>query len=812
MHELSQTCRALLRRPGLLAAALLTLALGIGVNTALFSVFKAVVLEPLPYRDPGSLTMIWSRWTGYDKTWVSFAEYQNYRENLQSFDDIALFQTFEANFTGEDPERIPAASVTPNLFEVVGVLPAQGRAFDARDVAEDRTEVVILSHGLWQGRFGGRADAVGSTISLNGRPRVVVGVMPREFRMPLDYGASAPVQMLLPARVPAFSGEMPQNGGSHGAYTIGRLLPGATLEQANAELGAMTSRWNAEGIYPPNWNFEALVVGIDDQVIGELRPALLVLLGAVGLVLLIACANVTNLLLVWSEERRRETGVRGALGAGRRRLIRQRLVESGLLAGAGAVLGLIVAWIVVRLLAASAPAALARVSETVLDGQVLAFTTAAAILAALLAGALPAIHAARINPAEAVRSGGGGNLSGRSRETVRRGIIVAEIALAVVLVIGAGLTLRSFWNLVSIDPGFDAENVVTMRVAPNQLHFPEDTDVTRYYAEVLSRVRSMPGVETAGLIRLLPIDTEIGDASVEIEGVTAPAGTYFAADWQAVSPGYFEAIGTRIVDGRSVTDGDDASAPLAILVNEAFVRVHLDGGEAVGRRMRLGFGGEPPWQTIVGVVADTRHNGITGEARPTFFRPHAQWAVPSGEPRREMTLVARTTGDAVDMLQPVRNQVVAVDGRVPVSRVQTMEEVLGGALSNQRFMLQLIAAFGALALVLAVIGVYSVMSYLVTTRRRETGIRIALGAGRSRVVWAATREGLTQAAVGVAIGLTVAAMGARLMSGLLYGVGTLDLLTYAVVAGLLLAVSLAATWLPARRAATVDPMAALRQE
>lgn len=810
-RQILQTLRTLANRGTLATAVLLTLALGVGVNTALFSVVKAVLIAPLPYSQPESVAMVWSRWEGFERTWVSVPEYHNYRETLESFDDLGLFQSTEANITEGIAERVPASAVSGNLLEVLGVVPLRGRSVDARDLAEGAEEAVMISYGMWQGRFGGRENIIGTPISVNARPRTVVGVLPADFRLPLDFATDRPSRIFFPARLPAPTGTLPQNGGSHGAYVVGRLAPGATVEQADAELAALTARLNEEGVYPENWNFSAFAIPVEAQVAGPMRSALWVLLGAVALVLLIACANVTNLLLVWSEQRRCETGVRAALGASPQRLVAQRLAESGLLALGGVVLGIGIAALLVKTLAASAPAGLARVGSAAIDGPVLAYSVGIAVFAALLSGLFPALHAVRTNPADAVRSSGKG-VGGGDGGNARGAIVAIQVALAVVLVIGAGLVLRSFWNLAGIDPGFDARSVVTMRISPNTAYYPEDTDVTRYYTRVLEDVRGLPGVESAGLIRLLPLDTDIGDSNIVIEGHNPPAGTYNPVDWQSVSPGYFESINARIVAGRDIRDGDDIAGAPVMIVNEAFVRAYFPDGNAIGKRIMNGWTPDEPWQTIVGVVADMRHNGLTTEVKPTFYRPHAQWSLAAGSPRREMTLAARTAGDAEAMLDTVRRTVAAVDPRVPVSAVQTMEQVIGGELAHQRFLLQLLVAFGVLAVVLAIIGVYSVMSYVVATRDREIGIRMALGARVGDVVWRFTQGGLVQSAIGVVIGIGVALAVTRLLSGLLHDVGAADPLTYAVVAVSLVVVAGLACWIPARRAARIDPMRALREE
>jgi putative ABC transport system permease protein len=812
MNDLRHALRSLRRSPGFTAAAVLTLALGIGVNIALFSVVKAVLLEPLPYGSPDRVAMIWSQWRDFDKTWVSIPEYHAYREGLRGFEDLALFQTFEANITEGEPERVATASVTPNLLDVLGVPAAAGRGFAPEEGIEGDSDVVLLSHGLWQARYGGDPGAVGSTLLVNGAPRTAVGVLPRGFRLPLDYTTRGPTQLLVPLVLPASTGVVPHGGGSHSYYAVGRLRDGVTAAMANAELAAHVRRLSDDGVYPPGWDFRAFAVTAPDEIVGAIRPALLVLLGAVALVLLIACANVTGLLLVRGESRRAAVAVRAALGAGRARLVRASLAESAALALAGSIIGLILAWLAVPAIAATAPAGLARVSDAAVDGRVLGFAVLIAVLASLMAGLVPALHGARIQPSAALSDGGRSNTVGRCRHTARRGIVVAQVALAVVLVAGAGLTLRSFWNLTRIDPGFEASKVLTMRLSANTAFYPDAPSVLGFQDELLRRVRAVPGVEGAGLIRLLPIDTDMGDTCIIVEGYTHPVGECAPAEWQAASPGYFEAMGQRVVHGRGFSDVDRPDAALAIIVNQEFARRYFDDGVALGRRVRFGFHPGILWHTIVGVVADARHNGLTGEIKPAFYRPHAQWQVPTGAALRSVSLVIRTAGDPRGLVTPVRDVVRSLDARVPLSRVQTMDEVLGAAVAQPRFTLQLLAAFAGLALLLAVIGVYGVVSYAVAARRRELGIRVALGAARRDVVGLALRQGIRPAALGVGLGLAGAVAGTRVLSGLLYDVATTDAATYAAVAVLCAGAALTACWLPARRAARIDPMEALRHE
>ena len=812
-QDIRHAAGLLLRTPLITAMVLLTLGLGIGANTALFSVVKAVLLAPLPYDDPDRVVMLWSQWKDFpDRTWVSAGEYGNYVETLRSLSDLSVVSQSETSITeSEQPERVGAYSVTPNLFSVLGVGMERGRAFTAEDVATDQPDEVILSHGLWMSRYGGDASAIGRTILINGAPRTIIGVLPAAFRLPLDYRTTTPAQLWFPLVLPEYTG-VPANGGSHGFYAIGRLAPGATTTSANAELAALTAQLTADGVYPADWNFNAFVVTAQDEVAGSMRPALLVLLGAVGFVLLIACANVTNLLLVRAEDRRRELSVRSALGASRLRLIRQLLTESIVLGIAGGAAGLLFAFIGVRALVGMAPATLPRMPEVQLDGAVLAFTAILGLLTALLFGLLPALHGSRTNVQAALRESGRANTAGRQRARIRQALVVTQVALAVVLVAGAGLLLRSFARLTNLDPGFNAEHVLTARLAAPSAFYAEPADVSAFYDRVLREVRTLAGVRHAGLIRVLPIDAEIGDSSIQIPGFVGSDGNGFVpADWQAASDGYFEALGMRLAEGRFFTAADRTDAEQVIIVNEAFVDAYM-GGSALDRHITFGFQPDVPPQRIVGIVRNARHNGITGDIKPTFYRPHAQWAVSTGWAARNMTLVLRSEGDPAELTSTVRAAIARVDPRLPISNVKTMDDVLSTALAQPRFTMQLLFVFSGLALALAVIGIYGVVSYVVTQRRHELGIRVALGAQPGGLVWDTLRGALVQTAIGVGSGILAAIVLTRALQSMLYDTSTTDPATYLGVGALVLGAALVASFIPARRAARADPLTAMRSD
>jgi predicted permease len=815
LKDLRYALRGLLRTPALSFVLITTLALGIGANTALFSVVKSVLLAPLPYQDPDQVVMLWSRWKDFpDRTWVSAPEYQNYTRVLKRVSSLALIQGFEVSITdGDQPLRVSSYSTTPNLFQTLGVSAAAGRTFAPGDAVQGSEDVVMLTHDLWQSRFAGDPGVIGRTLSINGEPQTIVGVLPQGFKLPLDYKTASPAQLFFPLVLPPFDGVVPQLGGSHGFYAVGRLAPGATVQSANDELRQLIARMTQDGIYTKEFAFGAFVISAPDEVAGKLRTALLVLLGAVGFVLLIACANVANLLLVRAEERRREVSVRAALGASRGRLIRQFLTENLLLSVTGGALGLLLAFLGVRTLVALAPASLPRFPEVAVDAPVLMFTAMLAVLTAVLFGLLPALQGSRAELQETLKESGRANTSSARRTRVRQMLVVSQVALAVVLVTGAGLMLKSFTRLLGIDPGFDARGVLTMRLSAPAAFYPQPGDVNSFYDRLLTEVRRLPGVQHAGMVRVLPIDMEIGDSGVQVDGYVNEQGAiYNPADWQAASDGYFEAMGMKLVAGRFFTPSDRFESEQVIIINESFVKKYFAGGDALDKRVRFAFGDSVPWQRVVGVVRNVRHNGLTGEVKATFYRPQQQWPVSTGAAARSMSLVVRSAGDPNGLIAPIRGAITRIDPRLPLSRVQTLEHVVANALAQPRFTMVLLVVFGALALTLALVGIYGVISYVVTQRRQEMGIRMALGAEPRTVVWLALRSGVFQTACGLTLGVIAAALLTRSMSGLLFETGTHDPATYALVTVLGLAATTLASWIPARRAARADPLSSLRSE
>ena len=801
LRDLKVGIRGLLRRPGFAVAAILTLALGIGANTAVFSVIKYVLLAPLPYREPDRAVVVWSKWRGFDKTWVSDAEASDYRSRVRAFTDAGAWSVTQVNLTGAgDPIRIGGAFVTPNLFDVLGTRPLAGRTFTEAEATTGPPVVAILSHGLWQRSFGGQA-VIGRSIQINGIARQVIGVMPKDFQLPTDYvvDAEEPTQIWLPYRLD------PQNRGNHGLNAAARLRDGVTLDQANGELQTLTRALTKEGQYPVDMQFSAFAVTTTDEAFAAVRPALGLVFGAVGFLLLIACANVANLLLVRADSRVREMALRCALGADRWRLVKQLLTEGAVLAVSAAAVGVGLAWIALRALVAAQAPALPRVKDVSLDLRVIGFATLLAAITLIIFALLPALRAVRVNLVDAFKEGSAQSSIGQQRQRLRGALVIAELALAVMLLAGAGLMLRSLWNLRHIDLGFNPERVLTMRLALPASQYDTPEKVNLFYRDLLTRVRVLPGVERAGLLRLLPLATSIGDWGMTIEGYTPPPGVSIPGDWQVATAGGPEALGERLITGRWLTDQDTDGALDVALINQTMAEKYWGSSQAaLGKRFRMG-GPDRPWITIVGIVGNVRHNGVTTEIKSKFYRAHGQFHRSSGNPARNMTLVVKTAGDPLLMIPTVRREVNALDSNLPMAAVQSMQDVVDTSIATPRLTGWLLGVFATLALALAAVGVYGVLSYVVTHRRQEIGVRIAMGAGPGRVLGLVLRGGLLLAGAGIALGLTLAAIATRLIGALLHGVEPLDPLTFAVAPAVLLLVAVGASVIPAWRATRVDP-------
>jgi predicted permease len=807
--DVAQAVRALGRAPGFAAAAISTLALGIGANAAMFSVVSTVLLAPLPYDRPETRVMIWSRWTGFDKTWLSEAEVMDYRRHCPSLRQVAAWSSERANLTGDgEPVRVGLAQVTANVFATLGAAPLIGRTFTPEEDRPGGEPVVVISHGLWQRRYGTAEGVLGRTILVDGTSRRVVGVMRPGFRLPTDFGedAAEPTELWVPL---ALTGE---ERGDHGLYGAAELMPGATAATATAELRDLTARLTREGLYSEAMRFTAFAVPVKDDILGRVGPALRLLLGAVAFILLIACANVANLLLVRAETRQRELAVRAALGAGRTRVALQLVAEVLVLAVPGALGGLLLAHWGLRLFAATAASSIPRAGSVAIDGRVLAFTAAVAMAAALLSGLAPVFRGLRPSLAESLREAGpSATVSGR-RQWLRGLLVVAEMSLSVVLLLGAGLMLRSLWALQHVDLGFTPRGVLTARLSVSQAGGGDPERVVGFYRQVLERVRALPGVEHAGLVRSLPLGAQIGDWGVDVDGFVETPGRSAQGDWQVVSDGAIEALGERLVRGRTFDARDATETEQVGLVNETMARKYWPGRDAISGRFRMGSREAAPWVTVVGIVADVRHNGVVAPIKEKFYRPHAQFHRSTGFAPVSMSLVVRTAGDPLALAAPLRAAVREVDPLVPVSTVRPMNEIVADSMATPRLAGALLALFATVALVLSAVGIYGVLSHVVARRRQEIGIRMAIGAEPWQVLRLVLSQGVRLSAAGVGLG-TLGALGlTRGLGGLLHDVRPHDPLTFALVPVLLTGVALLASFVPARRATRVDPVASLRSE
>ena len=816
LQDLRYGARSLGRSPAFTAVAVLALALGIGANSAVFSMVDGVLLRPLPYGNADRAVMLWSTWPGYDRTWLSEPEVVDYRSQRQVFDIVAPFSLGSATLTGDgEPERVRAASLSAEVLPALGVTPTLGRNFTAAEDLPDSLagRVALLSHALWRRRYAGDPSVVGRAIQVGLRSFTVVGVLPDEFRLPNDF-VGEPVQLYSPIGLDP--NPDPDSRGNHGLYAVARLAPGVTPERAQAAMSAFVSDMKRRhDAYGPE--FDLRVVSARDQVSGDVRPALLVMLGAVALVLLVACANVANLLLARAEARHRELAIRSALGAGRTRIVRQLLAESLLLATAGAALGLALAAAGLRALIAFSPPNVPRLDAIGMDGRVVAFTAAIAVLTSLVFGLVPALQASGTTTQEMLNEGGRGASAGVRRQRVRRTLVVTEVALAMVLVVGAGLLIKSFARLMGIDAGVRPERVLTMELSLPGAKYAQPRS-RAFFEQLRQRVAALPGVTSAGFVRELPFANEIGDWSFRIvgRGADRPDEAFGAADWQVATPGYFEAMGVALRGGRYLEDADATRAAPVVVISEKMASTFWPNQDPVGQQIRLGGTGPGPDtlpRTVVGVVADVRHKGLDAETKTQMYLPHTQFpSTDSNFAINRMSLVVRARTDPLMLAPAVRREVRALDPEIPVSRVRSMEQVLSASASVRELNVMLLSVFAAVALTLAALGIYGVMAYTVTQRTKEIGVRMALGASAVEVQRLVLRQGLLLAGIGVLLGALGAVALGRVLTSLLFGVSATDPAIYAAVTAVLAAVALLATYVPARRATRVSPMVALRYE
>jgi putative ABC transport system permease protein len=795
--------RMLTKNPGFTVVAVIALALGIGANSAIFSVVNTILLRPLPYKDPERLVMVWEDDSrhGYPRDTPAPANFVDWRDQNKVFESMAAIADLSFNLTGAgEPERLDGKRVSASLFPILGVEPQLGRWFVPEEDRPGENHVVILSHALWQRRFGSDAGVIGKTITLNGYSFSVIGVMPPSFRFP-----SADDQFWIPI---AFTQAEAARRGAHFLQVVARMRPGVTLEQARAEMSTIAARLQQQ--YPEqNTDLGAAVVPLHEQLVGNIRPALLVLLGAVGFVLLVACANVANLLLARAAVRQKEIATRVALGASRLRLIRQFLTESILLAAIGGGIGLLLSVWGVRLLKAFIPPNISQAKEITVDVKVLVFTLLVSLLTGLVFGLAPATQATSVNLNETLKEGGRDSAAGSRGNRIRGVLVVSEVALSLILLIGAGLLINSFLRLRNVDPGFHAGNLLTMSIALPAQKYPDQARRSAFYTEMIRRVEALPGVKSAAVTSQIPLIKQGDSIGITVEGQPPPApGQENIVATRIVSPNYFRTMGIKLLRGREFGEQDRADAPAAAVVSESMARRYWPGEDPTGKRICPGKPESPDdWVTIVGVVNDVRQFGLDAELKPQMYLTYQQAGFFS--PRH---LVIGTNVEPHSLAASVRGTVWGIDRDQPVSNIRTMEEVLAESISRQRFSTLLLGVFGVVALVLAAVGIYGVMSYSVSQRTHEIGIRMALGAQRRDVLKLAVGQGLKLVMIGVAVGLVASVVLTRVMKTLLFGVSSTDPATFAVISLVLVVAGLLASYIPARRATKVDPMIALRYE
>jgi putative ABC transport system permease protein len=798
--------RLLRKNPGFTLVAILTLALGIGANAAVFSVVYAVLLRPLPYKDPASLLVLHETTPKVGDVSVSFPNFIDWRAASRTFRQMAAVQAVDFNLAGvTQPENISGDAVSPNFLSMMGVRPFLGRDFDASEEKPGTAPVLLLSYSLWQSHLGGDPNAVGKTITLDGRSFTIVGVLPPNYRS-LDT-----TDVMLPIGVWATdnSGAIKERGERGDMVVIGRLAAGAGFGQARAEMEGIAARLAIE--YPgSNDQFSVKLQPIRQAFVGDMKTAILVLFGAVLFVLLIACANVANLFLVRGASRTKEIALRIAFGASRGRIIRQMLTESLILACFGGVVGVGLALGGIRGMARLIPGDMLSGATVNLNGAVLLFVAGVVALAAFIFGLAPALHSTKPDVQSELKEGGRSSGGGVAQNRLRGALAVAEISLALVLLIGAGLMMKSLYRLLEVDPGFRPERVLTMGMDLRAQQYSEDPAVLNFWQQLIDRVSALPGVQSAAVGTVIPLTDSHSRSDVTIEGMALPTpGNFPHPDVHIVSPGYITALGIPLLRGRTFTDQDNEKAPLAGMINAMVARRFFPNEDPIGKRFMFGHpsaANPPKWYTVVGVVSDTRLYGLANPARLEVYVPFRQ------NPRNSMALVVKSGADPASLTSAIRDAVQSIDKDQPVFAVSTMQELVSNSVATRRMTLVLLGLFSGLALVLGAIGIYGVISYSVAQRTHEIGIRMALGAPRADVFRLVVGEGLKLAGVGITIGIAAAFGLARLLSSLLYGISATDFETFLGVAVLLALVALVACYVPARRAMRVDPTVALRYE
>ena len=808
--------RGLLKHPGFTLVAVITLALGIGANSSIFTVVNAVLLRPLPFAAPEELVFIWQthpfgKRIGVEQLPGSNADFLDWQEQSNLFEGMSMIDSWGGNLTGGDtPEHIDGAKISVNLFSLLRAQPMLGSDFNLEHAQPGNEHAVILSHSLWQRRFGSDANVVGRQIQIDGQPFTVQGVMGPGFVFPKDVGlpnyfSFAETEMWLPI---ALTAGQRANRGSHHIAVIARLKPDATLEQAQSQLAGIAK--HVEERNPEqskDWGTSVNLV--HEQVVGTSRRAILILLGAVAFVLLIACANVANLLLARSTSRQKEIAIRTALGAGRARIVRQLLTESLLLSLAGGAIGLILASWGVRLLLVFSSGRLPRIAEIHVDKRVLWFTFAVSLLTGLFFGLVPALQVSKTDLNESLKESGRSAMGGRHRQRARNLLVVSEVALSLVLLVGAGLLAKSFLRLQNVNTGFTPDHLLTATLELPRAKYQDDVLMSQFFRQVVERAGGLPGVEAAGAISQLPLSGKEELDGFSIEGRTDPTETSLiqTADFRVITPDYFRAMRIPLLKGRLFNEQDRASTTYSAIIDESFARRFFPGEDPLGKRINEdGSRNEHGFAVIVGVVGGVKHTDVKTEPRPTMYVPAEQ------SPWETMTLVVRSSGDPTALAAALRDEVAAVDKDQPLSEIDIMEQLFAKAVAPQRFNLMLVGIFAALALALATVGVYGVIAYSVTQRAQEMGVRLALGANSRDILRLVIGQAMRVSLLGVGLGLVAAVGLTRVMSSLLFEVSSTDPVVFVGLAVVLIAVTLVASYIPARRATKVDPLVALRYE
>jgi len=800
-------------------AAVLSLAIGIGANTALFSITNALLLRPLPYKDADRLVILWNRSPGLDITedWFSTAQYFDIKNGHQGFEQVAIAIGGNYNLTGKgEPERVGTIRVSSSLLPMLGQEPALGRLFISEEDAQGRPATAILSYGMWTRHYGSDPHMVGKSITINGKPYEVVGIMPQSFALPrevmptLDGAEQADILLPLP-----MGAEAAQNRDHEDYNILGKLKPGVSVKQAQAEMDTITARLRRDypTVYPPNGGLTFGIVPLLEQVVGGVRPTLFVLLGAVGFVLLIACANVANLSLSRAVARQREIAIRTAVGASPMRIVRQLLTESMSLALGGGALGVVIAFASIHWVRVLGPRSVPRLNDIGVDGVALLFTALISMASGLLFGLAPALRVCLLNVYTTLKEEGRGS-SGSSAvwgrgNNLRRMLVVSELALCAMLLIGAGLLIRSFARVEGVPPGFNPQNVLTFELTMSGPKYKDQQVTLSTYRQLRERLERLPGVTAAGAVTSLPLSQMFAWGPVTVEGRVPPPGENFInADERMVSGNYFAAMQIPLREGRFFNEQDTGSNPRVAIVDEYMAQQLWPNQDPVGKRLHLGGISDTaaPWITVVGVVGRVKQYTLDSDSRIAFYLPQTQYVT------RDMNVVSRTAGNPASLAAAVSRETHELDAELPLYNVVTMEERVGESLARRRFSMLLLTAFACLALALAAIGTYGVMAYLVNQGTREIGIRIALGATPGRILSLVVSKGMTMALSGLALGLVGAFAFTRLMSNLLFGVQATDPATFGIISVLLIFIALLASYIPAQRAARVDPMVSLRYE